>query len=250
MIAASMRRFFNAFVYIITLYILSAPLARAAYIGEIETGLQFVEEDSRTKYHLYIPRDYSLGKRYPLVLAIAESVEDTEAYANQWIEEAEKQGVVVVVPEVEKVVKGSPAYVDKWLFELLTRLKRRYNIDREKVLLTGFGSGADYVFYLALRYPKNFSAAAAVGGGLTPDHEAFVFYRAIKRESIPFLVMGGQNDPALEKRALSGDSVRETVRKLTVNGVAIEYQEKDSWSGEYEQGFTSGILEWFNKIHK
>lgn len=245
-----MKSFFRILVYITALYCLQAPLARAAYIGEIESGLQFVEEDSRTKYHLYIPQDYSFEKRYPLVLAIADSAEDTESYANQWTEEAEKRGVIVVVPEVEKVVRGSPAYVDKWLFELLTRLKRRYNVDRGKVLLTGFGAGADYVFYLGLRYPKSFSAAAPVGGGLTPDHEVFVFYRAIRKESIPFFVIGGKNDAALAKRALSSERVSETVQNLKANGVVIEYQEKDPWSGGYEQDFSAGILEWFNKIHK
>ena len=217
----------------------------ATFYGQVQTGLQFIQENKKNGYFLYLPSSFSHEKKWPLVLAFPEWGTDSKTYAEQWGLEAEKRGYVVLCPNWWRSRGDVPDQGDKNVFKIADKVSRDYSIDNSKILVTGFGDGADYAFYLALRYPDRFAAAAPVGGGITQAYENVISYRKIEKSPIPFWLLNGKQDVALQDRQLTSEGVKKSVEKLWSLGLKVDYKEIEGLGHEYRKNFNKTILDWF-----
>lgn len=112
------------------------------------------------RYAMYVPTYYDLRKKRPLILAFHPAGDGGEI-RDFWIENAERSGYIVA--------GGYTAQGDIWntyddyrIFKMLENIYSCYNIDKNRVYLTGLSGGAVFVYYLGISYSEFFSAIAAV----------------------------------------------------------------------------------------
>ena len=90
-----------------------------------------------------------------------------------------------------KYVNGKEIDDIKFLTCLIDTLVSRYNIDSNKVFVTGISNGGAMSFYLALNAPEKFAGAAPVAISM-PTH---MINDDINVEPIPIMIIFGNEDP-------------------------------------------------------
>jgi len=218
----------------------------SVYFGEIKAGLQFVQENEKTSYFLFLPDGYDQTRRWPLVVGFPKFGSSGKKYVESWIPEAKKRGLIVVAPNWYKS-RETPEPGDKWVLKIIADVIEKYNVDQKRVLVTGFDDGADYACYLAVRYPREFSAAAPIGGAITPIYKKIVFYGRVKRNPLPFYFVACKDDPALAERELTYDGILKVAEKLKECKASVEIKEAMKWKGVFDKSLVPGILDWFDR---
>ncbi len=148
-------------------------------------------------YNFFIPDGYDESQEYPLVLFITDSSvvgKETTAALTQgygalvWAtdEDQQKHPSFVIAPEFpENILIGegtASEYVDA-LLNLLTSVQETYQIDENRIYITGQSMGCMTALYLNGTYPDLFAASLYVDGQwstdiLSPLEEQTFFYFA------------------------------------------------------------------------
>ncbi len=124
-------------------------------------------------YHFYSPPAYDPAKRYPLVFNLhggvsrpsVISAERFSRYREQmWGEAARDAGVLLALPLGQKGAEWwSENGLDN-LLGILSRIKRVYNVDENRVFVTGFSDGGSGSFFLALNRSTPFAGFLPLNG--------------------------------------------------------------------------------------
>jgi predicted peptidase len=128
------------------------------------------------RYAISIPANYSPNNPVPLVLALhfgGEPYGAGSSVLNILVRPAlQELGAIIVAPDS---VGGqwSTAQNERAVNALLDGVLGSYNIDRKKVVVTGFSMGGAGTWYFASKYPDRFSAAIPVSGRPTPSAEGW-----------------------------------------------------------------------------
>ncbi|MFO7610988.1 MAG: dienelactone hydrolase family protein [Clostridia bacterium] len=198
------------------------------------------EEGPGLGYLLYIPDEYKVEEKHPLMLFLhgaGERGADTTAVKKhgppKLIEAGRDFPFIIVSPQC-------PA--DSWwsselhrLHGLLENLKRRYNIDEDRIYLTGLSMGGYGTWDMAMEYPGMFAALVPICGG-SRNKAGFK-----KIAHIPAWVFHGEED-----RVVPFELSREAVEILTRLGADVKLTAypgvgHDSYTRVYDD---SGIYEW------
>lgn len=228
--------------------VFSASDVLALHPANPQKGLQLIEEDANTKYALYVPKNYTSDKEWPLFVLLPWFGDSSEATLNHFADEAEKRGYVVIVPEWHKTVRGVPDASDRWFFKLIKKLQYDFNLSAEPIL-AGIGDGADYATYLALRYPKKLPTLIALGGSLDPSFETLISYRKLKKNPVRVWNVVGGADPTLAQRHLSIESIRKQNEQLRNAGLYVTYRE-DLEATDSLSDLVPAIFDWIENDKK
>ena len=114
-----------------------------------------------------VPAHYDPGHAYPLLLGIPDRGRDAEQFTGllaMLASERRDRMIVAAVEGLEGVwfSDGQAAANDP--LNLLDVLKRRYHLDTNRILLTGYGAGAHAAFSLGLLDPDAFAAVMPLAG--------------------------------------------------------------------------------------
>jgi poly(3-hydroxybutyrate) depolymerase len=161
-------------------------------------------------YYIYVPSTYTPEKAYPLVITLHGTFpwDVANFQIREWRALAEKREFIVVAPRLGSLsTQGILPVADRWrlsdleeddagILDVLKTVSGKYNVRRDRVLLTGFSSGGFPMYYTGVRHPDKFHAMLA---------RACNFDRAIvddapltdKTRRIPTLIFCGKDDPAL-----------------------------------------------------
>lgn len=136
-------------------------LFQRAYRSELDNTLQ--------PYCVFVPKEYQ-GQAMPLLIGLH------GMYGDHWQipellrlrENPDRMPYLVVCPRsrMNSGYRGQ-AEVDFW--QMLRTVKKRYNVDEDRIYLTGIAMGAYGAFHLALTRPDVFAAVAPIGGGADLD---------------------------------------------------------------------------------
>jgi predicted peptidase len=146
--------------------------------SSVETGFLnrvLVDGSDRRRYQVFVPADYTPGRRWPVILFLhggGEQGDDgflqTEIglgaairrHADQW-------PAIVVFPQVRpgKRWNGRDA---AWALAALDETQREFATDPDRVYLTGLSRGGAGAYYLAYRHPDRFAALLVSCGPITP----------------------------------------------------------------------------------
>lgn len=206
-------------------------------------------------YLEYIPATYDPKQPHPLVLALHGGGGNANRFSEQtmFAQKAEAEGFIVVHPNGTPFqLPGTPlqdgnhrwnAYEPAgaddvgFLSALIDRLEAEYNIDPNRIYLTGFSNGAMMTYRMACDFATRFAAVAPVSGSWKygPDGVSgtanvdcvpertipFMYYRGTLEESIP---TRDTEDAECEAfwSARNGCDATPMVDTLTVNGETIE----------------------------
>ena len=142
-------------------------------------------------YRLYCPEDYK-EKPYPLVLQLNGAAQNgndnvkhitppnlfTEVLLRE--ENSTEYPCIILAPQCpynDRWVKnfyGDISQVMEMTLELLEEICNEYNVDRSRIYLVGFSSGASGVWDALFRCPKLFAAAIAMEGYTIPAFAKYI----------------------------------------------------------------------------
>lgn len=140
--------------------------------------------------------------------------------------------VVTVSPQCPETTVWN--YVPDELIHLVERVIAEYNIDRDRVSLTGLSMGGYGTWELGSRYPEYFSALAPICGGASCEHLGSLSNKPVR-------VFHSDDDPVVpfseSERAVEALKARGGHPEFTVyHGCG-----HGSWVAAYEQ---SDLIEW------
>ena len=177
----------------IMVFILLAPLHCLA-MNQTEDRIDVeVNRTDTLKYLIAVPEGYKKdGDAVPLILFLhgagerGDDLKKVKAHGPpKMVEKGHDFGAIVVSPQC-------PA--DSWwtdeidmLIALLDKIEREYNIDKDRIYVTGLSMGGYGTFALCARQPERFAAAVPIcGGGMLFD--------ARRLAKLPAWVFHGEDD--------------------------------------------------------
>jgi len=126
-------------------------------------------------YQVFVPFSYTASQRWPVILFLhgaGERGEDGLLPTQVGLGTAVRQNAarfpaIIVFPQVpaESIWSGTPALV---AIAALEQVSREFQVDSDRVYLTGLSLGGNGVWYLAYRYPSRFAALVPICGFVTP----------------------------------------------------------------------------------
>jgi acetyl esterase/lipase len=140
-----------------------------------------------------------------------------------------------------------PGEID--VLEAIASVKKRYNIDPDRVVLAGFSMGGAGAWQLGLHCPDQFAAIEVDAGvlgtrrnttGLSPAQKAqtaiygLMIDHAVNTFNLPTVAYAGEND----KQLASSTSIRE---QLVREGFTIEHPSQFQWKGKDINAFFLAI---------
>lgn len=215
-----------------------------------QDGHLFEKTISKTlscKYLLFLPEGYGeKEQKWPLILFLhgagerGDDLNKVKVHGPPKIVEGGKDlPFIVVSPQCPQEQWWS----NEVLINLLDDIESRYEVDKERIYLTGLSMGGFGTWSLASSYPERFAAIAPICGGGEPilagllrDVPVWVFHGA-KDELVP----PKRSEEMVEAVRRKGGDVRLTV-----------YPEAghDSWTQTYQN---EKLYDWFlshRKVHK
>lgn len=171
----------------------------AAAVSDFQARTFRISNSKSIPYRLFVPKNYSAGKKYPIMLALhggGERGSDntsqlthefTTFWANDSIQSANP--CFVVAPQCPPAPQSwvvSTTFGDydfdktpitdnlQAVSDLLDSLGREFNLDADRTYVSGMSMGGAGTWYMITKYPGRFAAAIPVcGGGDTSKADIF-----------------------------------------------------------------------------
>jgi hypothetical protein len=133
---------------------------------------EFAGPDGRTRpYHVYVPTDYDPAESYTLMFdlhgAVSSSAQPAEYLMERrrlWEHEAEDLGWILVVPHGDRNASWFSANGHANILGELDFVKRLYNVDENKVFVSGFSDGGSGAFWQAFHDSTPWAAFISLHG--------------------------------------------------------------------------------------
>ena len=137
--------------------------------------IQETFKSERYRYTLFLPDGYSDEQAVPFVLVLHYGGHGAPYYGKailvDLVEPALRElGAIFVSPDCPAEDWTQPESV-QFVLALLDHVQKEYNIDEERILVTGYSLGGIGTWYLASHYPERFTAAIVMAG--LPTSEEF-----------------------------------------------------------------------------
>jgi predicted peptidase len=187
----------------------------------------------RLDYLKFVPRQYDVAKPWPVLIHLhgashtgkpADLPRDGGLAAV--IERRPEFGAIVISP----LLANGENWPQKFaaILELLDELPRQHNIDRDRVYLTGWDSGAEAAWQLAQAQPYRFAALVPVAGAIALPKDKLC---ALK--NVPVFLMHGSQDAILpsEKVQVQSLQFRDCGGNIIVR--TFESEKHDVWATGY-----------------
>ncbi|MGF1580691.1 MAG: alpha/beta hydrolase-fold protein [Gemmataceae bacterium] len=150
-----------------------ASYAKPARLGSLrmKQPLKCDHVDYSTEYFLYVPKTYDPGKASPLLIVGHGGNSNMPLwYARRaslgglqpWIKTAEKEGIILAAPLTER---GWGPIGNSVVLSLTSKMKRRYNIDPNRIYITGHSMGGHLSWRSAITMPDRWAAVSPMSGG-------------------------------------------------------------------------------------
>jgi len=219
----------------------TTPTGQNGYFFERE-----VTEFLTCRYLLFLPRSYGYEpQKWPVILflhGVGENGSDlakVKVHGPPKIAESQKDFPFIVVspqcPKGRSWVQQSEVVIN-----LLDDLETRYDMDPQRIYLTGLGTGGEGVWSLACDYPERFAAIAPICGWgerlLTK-----------KLKDVPVWAFHGENDKVIGVEKSQG--MVDAVNRYGGSAKLTVYPEggHDAWTQTYEN---RKLYDWFLRHSK
>jgi predicted peptidase len=217
-------------------------MAAAAETGQHAQTMR-KQVEVTVNYQLYLPTDYGKeqGKKWPLILFLHGAGERGDD-----INLVKKHGPPKLLdgntdsPVTQFIVVSPQCPANKWweprdVITLLDEVSQKYEVDPDRVYLTGLSMGGFGTWETASRFPERFAAIAPICGGGDPRR-----VRALK--DMPTWVFHGDKDPTVPvQRSIE---MVEALKQIGNDAKFTRYPGAghDSWTATYNN---PQLYEWF-----
>ncbi len=150
-----------------------------------------VTRELRAGYLLFLPEDYNkTQEKWPMIMYLhgagerGDNIEQVKSYGPAKMVETQKDFPFVVVSPQCPMGIGWDTEV---LINLLDEVVSKYNVDKNRIYLTGLSMGGGGTWKLATQNPDRFAAITPICGWGEPD-------LAYKLKDVPTWVFHGEDD--------------------------------------------------------
>jgi predicted peptidase len=194
-------------------------------------------------YTIFVPEGYTGKKAVPLILALHYAGHGAPYYGKYILTDMigpalEELGAIIVSPDCNAADWTQPES-EQDILDLIEHLQEVYNIDWDRVLLTGYSMGGMGVWHLASKYPDKFTAAVVMSG--TPPANALGI-----QWQVPLYIIHGRQDEVLP----IGDTMT-VVEELQSNGLDIKMRILEDTTHYNTYHFISALrdaIPWLKRI--
>jgi len=134
---------------------------------------QLCSDGKKRPYVLYVPPTYDSARGHRLLVHLHGGVSSPQCPTHErmqgygkyfWGEAAEEKGFLFIVPTGQKKAEWWTDTGASNILGVIAATKKTYNIDENRVFLTGFSDGASGSFYMALTRPTSFAGFIPLNG--------------------------------------------------------------------------------------
>ena len=156
-------------------------------------------------YLLRLPPEYRHGRPYgyPVLFVLHQGGEKAKAMIDRWTDLAAKNGYILVAPHWEQGLRTSYGYTQEeqaTVVDVLRDLRRRFQVDSERVFLFGYGEGGNMAYDVGLSHPDLFAGVLPMSA--KPQYFPWTYWT--NAQYLSFYVVTGVH---------SGERVREDTRE-------------------------------------
>lgn len=208
-------------------------------VMDLETKLPGVRRGS--PYHVQLPHEYNHGRPFPVLVALHQGFEKPAESLARWADMAHQHGYILVAPawggKAERAMYNYSAEEHRLVLDAIRDVQRRFNVDSNRVFLTGVGQGGDMAFDVALSHPDLFAGVIPVGA----QPRYFAKSYAQNAAFLPFYVVCGE---------LASDGpkmIREQFKTWVGMGAPALYVEYKGRGQEWFAGELPTIFDWMGR---
>jgi phospholipase/carboxylesterase len=221
-------------------------MARLATPGP-DTGVHHVDNDAAARggYSVYVPEDYSPDSRAPLVMALHGGSGHGRSFLWSWVRDARTYGAILVAPtSVGRTWAISGADPDTPnLARILQDVRRRWNVDPERLLLAGMSDGGTFAAVSGLEPGSPFTHLAFTSSAFHPMLAQMA--DPVRITGLPVYLTHGALDwmfPVTMARAAH--------QGLERAGARVSYREVDDLSHTYPSELNADVLAWMRSVDR
>ena len=149
----------------------SAGAARASRPAD-NTGIihDHNEPGSRGGFSLYVPEYYTPDRAWPLVMALHGGSGNGRGFLWSWLRDARSHGAILVAPTATGstwALMGEDTDTPN-LARILDAVRGRWNVDSDRLLLTGMSDGGTFCYVTGLESASPFTHLAPVAATFHP----------------------------------------------------------------------------------
>ena len=219
----------------------AASLARLAEPANENTGIfhDHNEPGSRGGFSVYVPEYYTPERAMPLVVALHGGSGNGRGFLWSWLRDARSHGAILVAPTAVGntwALLGDDIDTPN-LFRILDSVRSRWNVDGQKMLLTGMSDGGTFCYVSGLESASPFTHLAPVSATFHPLMAEMA--DADRLRGLPIHLVHGRLDWMFPVQV-----ARQTHRLLSAAGADVTYREIDDLSHTYPREMNAPILAW------
>lgn len=208
------------------------------------------QSDVRTggvKYLLQAPAEYHVGREYPVLIVLNQVGQKPSDILQNWSTLARNHGYFLVAPTWEINVGKAYTFTDveqAAVLDVVRDLKRKFQIDPDRVFLSGFGEGGNMAFDVGLAHPDLFAGVAPIGGAPRYFAGSYLENAAL----LPFYTVCGDMafDPYKPKNYMN-EVIRPMYERWVAKGFACLYVEYRGRTAEWFEGELPYIFDWMSR---
>jgi len=209
----------NFFILLMILLLITGCAANIGFPQKpgVFTREVILENNQKIRYTISLPDSFSEDKKTPLILALHYGGEVIPYYGKEFLNILVKPAIkeleaIIAAPDCPSRDWSNPES-EKAVMELFNNIMAQYNIDHNRILITGYSMGGIGTWYLASRYPNIFSAAIPVSA--IPDMKDTPVVK-----DLPFIVIHSRNDELLPV-----NSLKKFIHRYRSKGGSIQFLE-------------------------
>ena len=215
--------------------------ARLAAPANENTGIfhDHNEPGSRGGFSLYVPEYYTPDRAWPLVMALHGGSGNGRGFLWSWLRDARSRGAILVAPTATGstwALMGDDTDTPN-LMRILESVRARWNIDAERMLLTGMSDGGTFCYVTGFDGASPFTHLAPVSATFHPLMAEMA--DADRLRGLPIHIVHGRLDWMFPVQV-----ARQTSQALSAAGANVTYREIDDLSHTYPREMNAEILQW------
>ncbi|MET0677258.1 MAG: phospholipase [Bradyrhizobium sp.] len=199
------------------------------------------ERGSRGGFSLYVPEYYTSDRSWPLVVALHGGSGNGRAFLWSWLRDARSRGAILVAPTATGptwALMGDDTDTPN-LMRILESVRTRWNVDADRMLLTGMSDGGTFCYVTGLDRASPFTHLAPVAATFHPLMAEVA--DAERLRGLPVQIVHGRLDWMFPVQV-----ARQTAQALSAAGAAVTYRELDDLSHTYPREINAELMNWLS----
>jgi pimeloyl-ACP methyl ester carboxylesterase len=172
---------------------LKSPAIKLGTLLEVASGTPSTKDNPPISYLLRIPLTYNQARPSPLLIVLSGG----SGFAIDGMNSSES-----IVSQTDYLVLYPQAAGYWWTPEVarhfdvvFSDVMQRYNVDRDRIFITGFSNGGTGALYYAILWPQRFAAVVTLMGAGQCNEQIKAGLANVR--NLPLLLVHGENDPII-----------------------------------------------------